>query len=361
VKNLLINLNDFQKLRWELRSIRDLNRFSFSRGALFTILSQKRIDLVKKKHPIAMQKLDYIASYWKSKKKIPPWLNLTPVMSVRILLKAIGFTKSEIRNSLKNPSKIGDEKIEDLIWNSLFTDYIYSPLAVKHQFARGKLGEAIIKDWLEHRRIEFRDEYDMRGESKKTPDFFFPEPINVNGKRIKWIESKALFGDPKTHWIYSKKQYLRYRELFGDGYVVYWFGYVKGLDSDVDILSSRFFNSRLKNALLDMKVFTAGVSLLKDENFQKRMEKLAIKSFVNLGCELPVPGVEIPELIKRDNFREYMKTKDFLEGMAKLIELYSEGRIMLICREKDWRKCHRKHISWVLRNMGFDVIHLRAF
>lgn len=358
MKILLLNLKDFQKLRWELKSIRDLNRYSYSRGALFTILSQKRIDLVKKKHPVAMQKLDYIASYWRSKKRIPPWLNLTPVMRIRILLKAIGLTKSEIKKSLNNPSKVDDERIEDLIWKSLFTDYIYSPLAVKHQFARGKLGEAIIKDWLEHRRIEFRDEYEMRGESKKTPDFFFPEPINVNGKKIRWIESKALFGDPKTHRVYSKKQYLRYKEMFGEGYVVYWFGYVKDLDSDV-ILPSRFFTSKLKNALLDMKVFTVGASSFKDKNFQRRLDRLAIKTFVNLGCELPVESVEIPELMERENFMEYMKTKDFLAGMAKLIEFYSNGRIMLVCREKDWRKCHRRHISWVLRNLGFDVIHLR--
>jgi len=308
-----------------------------------------------------MQKLDYIASYWRSKKRTPPWLNLTPVMRIRILLKAIGFSRSEIKKSLNNPSKVEDERIEDLIWRSLFTDYIYSPLAVKHQFARGKLGEAIIKEWLEHKRIEFRDEYEMRGESKKTPDFFFPDPIRVNRKKIRWIESKALFGDPKTHRVYSKKQYLRYKEMFGDGYVVYWFGYVRGLNSDVDILPSRFFASKLKNALLDMKVFTTGVSSFKDESFQKRLDKLAIKTFVNLGCELPVEGVEIPELMEKENFREYMKTKDFLAGMAKLIELYSNGRIMLVCRENDWRKCHRRHISWVLRNLGFDVIHLRTF
>jgi hypothetical protein len=357
---LLIGIKDFQKLRWELKSIKDLYRFPYSRGALFTILSQKRVDMVKKKHPVAVQKLNVIENYWKSKKRLPPWLDLTPVMRMRLLLKAIGYSKSEIRNSIQNPSRVDNERLEYLIWKSLFTDYIYSPLAVRHQFARGKLGEKIIKVWLENREIDFKDEYEMRGE-KKTPDFFFPEPLRVNEKLVKWIESKALFGDPKTHRFYSKKQYLRYQELFGDGYVVYWFGYVRGLNSNVNILSDRFFNSSLRGALLDMKFFTAGVSAFRSEKFKRILPRLSIKSYVNLGCETPFESVESPELMERENFHEYMKTKDFLDGMNKLIDLYSHGRVMLVCKENDWRRCHRRHISWVLRNLGFDMVHLRAF
>ncbi|MFP3909994.1 MAG: TPD domain-containing protein [Archaeoglobaceae archaeon] len=360
---MLVDYEDFQKIRKELKSLKDLNRFPYSRGALFTILSQKRVDMVKKRHPMAIRKLDEIASYWNRRKSVPPWLNLTPMMSIRILLRAIGFTKAEIRNSLNNPQKVDDEKLEQVIWNALFTDYVYSPLAVTHQFARGRLGENIIKYWLERENIEFKDEYELRNESSKTPDFYFPEPIRLGDREIVWIESKALFGDPRTHKVYSKKQYHRYQELFGDGYVVYWFGQVKGLDNNVRFLSNNFFSSRLKDALLDMRFYDSAASFFKDGSFRRMVDKFPINCFVNLGAEVPFECVEIPELMDREeDFSEYMRTKDFLEGMSKLIDLYyTHGEVMLICEEKDWRKCHRRHISWALKNLGFDVVHLKHF
>lgn len=361
-ESLYIDFEEFQKIRKELKSLNDLNRFPYSRGALFTILSQKRVDMVKKRHPVVVKKLDELASYWNRKKKIPPWLNLTPMMSIRILLKAIGFTKAEVRNSLRNPKKVEDEKLADIIWNALFSDYVYSPLAVKHQFARGRLGEDIIKHWLEEEDIEFKDEHDLRGESSKTPDFYFPEPIRLNKREIVWIESKALFGDPRTHRVYSKKQYHRYQELFGEGYVVYWFGQVKGLDNNVKFLPDSFFTSNLKDALMEMRIFDAAASSFNDESFRRMVSKFPINCFVNLGAEVPFDCIEIPELMERENFSEYMRTKEFLEGINKLIDLYyKQGEIILICEEKDWRKCHRRHISWVLRNLGFDSVHMKSF
>lgn len=359
---MFVDYEDFQEIKKELKSLNDLNRFPYSRGALFTILSQKRVDMVKKRHPVVINKTDKIASHWNKRKKTPPWLNLTPMMSIRVLLKAIGFTKAEIRNSLNNPQKVDDEKLEEMIWNAFFTDYVYSPLAVTHQFARGRAGEDIIKYWLEESDIEFKDENELKRECGKTPDFYFPEPIRLGDREIVWIESKALFGDPRTHKVYSKKQYHRYRELFGEGYVVYWFGQVKGLDDNVKFLSDNFFSSSLKDALQNVRIYDAPASSFKDEKFRRILDKFSINCFVNLGAEVPFECVEIPELMKREDFPEYMRTKEFLEGISQLINLYySHGEVMLIGEEKDWRKSHRKHISWVLENMGFDVVHLKRF
>jgi len=361
---LLIDVDNFHRLRRNLKCIRDLNHSSYSRGALFTILSQKRVDMVKRDHPKAINKLDSVAKYWNGRKQIPNWLDMTPVMRLRILLKAIGFNKAEVRKSLNNPGKVNDEKLEHLIWNALFTDFVYSPLAVKHQFARGRLGEEIIKQWLEERDIEFKDEKEMRKESSKTPDFYFPRPIRLNGKEIHWIESKALFGDPKTHRVYSKKQFHKYKEMFGNGYVVYWYGFVKGLNNNVDFLSSRFFNSALMNPLMDMKFYTCGVNAFKNERTKRAIKRLSFKHLVDLDGNIPevnsTSTEEIKELLRRENFYEYMRSKDFLQGMGNLIDLYSDGRVLLISKENDWRKCHRKNISWVLRNLGFEVIHMRS-
>jgi hypothetical protein len=353
-----MDTSEFQTLRRNLRNLSDIKKFPYPRGTLFTILSQKKVDSVIRKYPRVAERLDELADYWKSRKRMPPWLNLTPVMRVRLLLKALGYSKSEVAKSLRNPEYVEDEVLREAIWRAIYVDYIYSPLAAKHQFARGKLGEEIIRRWLNRIDIDHKDEMDMRKESEKTPDFFLPEPIEINGKEINWIESKALFGDPKTHRFYSKKQYSRYRELFGDGIVVYWFGYVKGLDGVSD---GSHFKSSLRNALLDMRVYTKGIG--RHSQLEKIIKNLAISTVVDLRSDndLEIEHAEyvrIPELEERENFEEYMKTKEFVEGMGKLIEVYSRGRMLIVCKEKNWKKCHRRHISWILRNLGFDVVHI---
>ncbi|AEA46449.1 TPD domain-containing protein [Archaeoglobus veneficus] len=348
---MIIEVSEFQRIRKELKSLRDLSRPGYPRGMLFTILSQKRVDAVKRYYPQAVDKLDEIASYWNENGSFPPWLRLTPVMRVRVLLKALGYSKAETGRILKDPGRAESDRIEEEVWRALFTDFIYSPLAVKHQFARGKLGEEIIRRWLEERGIEYRDEKDLRKEFDKTPDFYFDELVDIAGKEVKWIESKALFGDPRTHWLYDKKQFSRYEEMFGEGYVVYWFGWVKGLNRS--ILPYDFFSSPLRNALLDMRVYTAGGS-------PKRIAELAEKLdafVVDIGCDAE-DEIERCVYIEELEPEKPMRSKEFLDGMCRLIDCYSKGRILIASREKDWKKSHRRHVAWVLRNLGFDVIHV---
>lgn len=53
---------------------------------------------------------------------------------------------------------------------------------------------------------------------------------------VHWIDSKACFGDDRTHSQQLEGQYRTYTNRYGPGLVIYWFGYVQGLESDADVL-----------------------------------------------------------------------------------------------------------------------------
>ena len=346
-----MNLEEYYALRNELRDLRDLRKFRYPRGMLFTILAQKKVDLVKYNFHRVAERLEELKEYWERHTKFPPWARLMPVMRVNLLLRALGYTKKTIARVMRNPDMMQEEELRKVIWNAVLRDYVYSPIAVRHQFARGRLGERIIREWLEEKGIEYEDEKALRGKYGKTPDFLLSEPVKINGREVRWIESKALFGDPKTHRFYAKKQYNAYLELFGHGAVVYWFGYVSGLSEDFDILSGEIFNSKHLWSLKDMIVYTTS-----DEN---EAERLAEKT---KGVVVDISGNErfeivIPEL-HPDRCCGQNTNGEFIEGMCRLVDNYSYGRLIILGDRKDWRKCHRARIGMVLKNMGFEVFHL---
>ena len=154
----------------------------------------------------------------------------------------------------------------------------------------------------------------MRGEFSKTPDFYFEEPVEFLGRELKWIESKALFGDPRSHELYWKKQYSKYYEMFGNGLVVYWLGCVNGFEvSDGSELRNRY-----RNSLLDMLIY---VTDSKDESYAERLNATFIE-------------------VSEDN-----------EALAaeKVVDAYSDGRVLAHIEKK-------KDITRILKNMGFDVV-----
>ena len=332
-----ISVEDYKRIRRNLRNLSDLSRLNYPRGMLFTILTQKKVDFVKKDYPKIVEKLDEIEKYWRNKKEIPKWVKLTPVMKTRVLMKSLGFSNSEILKALKNPETVEDLSLRNLIKKAISTDYIYSPLAVKHQFARGKLGENIIRKWLEEREIKFMDEKEMKKNSKKTPDFYFEDGIEIDGREIRWIESKALFGDLKTHWLYSKKQYSKYLDLFGEGVVVYWFGCLEGLNGN--ILSENFFKSTMKNALLDMRIYLTDSI----ERLHKVVKNLGVSCVINFTHRrLDVEGEKM------------FDTKNAEKIAEKIIECYENGRVLALfdnLKDNEVRMTKR-----LLRNMGFDVV-----
>ncbi|MEM1578737.1 MAG: DUF488 domain-containing protein [Archaeoglobaceae archaeon] len=65
--------------------------------------------------------------------------------------------------------------------------------------------------------------------------------------------------------------------------------------------------------------------------------------------------------IKSPGFRkyaDYMLTEEFEKEIEKVVELATKRKIVLMCAEKFFWKCHRKFIADYLTLKGFRVLHI---
>jgi len=126
-------------------------------------------------------------------------------------------------------------------------------------------------------------------------------------------------------------------------------------------------------------VWTIGHSNRSVERFLELLEKheirtlIDIRSFPTSKVEhfkrkemerwLPEHGVEYVWLGKelggyrRGGYQAHMKTKLFGEGIEKLLELAKQGRVCIMCMEKNPKYCHRRFVSAHLERKGV-VVHI---
>jgi len=332
---LRISYKEFLKIRKTI-SIGNLERQSkYYRGTLLSILIQKKIESVKKNYHIFANKSEEILDFWEKTGKIPRMLGLTPIIKIRIILKAMGYGKNRIKKILMNPQLCDDENLSREVYSAVLKDYVYSPLAAELQMARGKMGEKILKSWLECMNVEYKTEKFLKRNSRKTPDFLIEEHFDINGRTVSWIESKSMFGDPRTHELLFKKQYKKYTEMFGDGIAIYWLGYVNGLKN---ASAGEFISSNLRDNLLEMKVI-----LMKKEPVKSRSGDIV----VSLN-DKSADGVEIKELMITD--QNEIDCSKIIKGFKKLFSLFSLGRLVILCDNYNFG-----FIKEVLRNYGFAL------
>ena len=225
-----------------LTSFEDIEEFSekyhVCRGTLSSILNQKVVEDVKKSHYRFKRKENKLVTEWtggKSFLELSKKHNYPSTLISTLILQNLGYGKREIKNCYKDPKQIENQRIKKELIESLNADFFFSPRAHRIQEEKGKTGEKLISFWLQKKNCEFICENDMRAEGRegKTPDFLLKRPVSLFDRDICWIESKALFGELKEHKNYEKKQFLEYSKCYGDGLVVYWFGF------ETDILKEK--------------------------------------------------------------------------------------------------------------------------
>eukprot|EP00096_Caligus_rogercresseyi_P014115 TRINITY_DN6647_c0_g1_i1.p1 TRINITY_DN6647_c0_g1~~TRINITY_DN6647_c0_g1_i1.p1 ORF type:complete len:272 (+),score=109.41 TRINITY_DN6647_c0_g1_i1:497-1312(+) len=154
------------------------------------------------------------------------------------------YSKNKIADFGKVTSLIKDRDLAYEVFLANVKDEMYGSFSNSIKHCIGTEYEELIKDKLTSLNIAFLDEDDLRERGyDKTPDVKLEVPIAVNGTVINWIESKALFGDRKSHRGYLDDQLWSYWNRFGPGLVIYWFGFIEelnDLESGKILLSDSF-------------------------------------------------------------------------------------------------------------------------
>jgi hypothetical protein len=172
--------------------------------------------------------------------KYPPYLLLRDL--VTLILPQVAKAKRKLDDALLH----GDQRLRLEIMRCQDEDLDYAPMADRIRHTAGLEFEYKLQHELRASGILFEHEDDLRVRGfHKTPDALLPIPVGLltcklnpptsvnkdpfkqsQAHVIRWIDSKAMFGDYHTHTGESIKEQLQgYVNRYGPGLVIYWFGY----------------------------------------------------------------------------------------------------------------------------------------
>ena len=158
-----------------------------------------------------------------------------PMNIFRIILTEMRWSKSKIKESLRQPSKLSKREREE--FEAAEAADRVSNVDQGESQERADLFEDILADWFEDQGVRLRRQPEMVKEQKqdlgrpvRTPDILFLDHVEINGKPVAWIDAKHFYGaDVDFQRKKMAKQMARYIEEWGSGAVVYRHGFSANL------------------------------------------------------------------------------------------------------------------------------------
>lgn len=173
---------------------------------------------------------------------------LPPVSVARQLLLARGSSIKEIRSMFDGETPLPDDLAKQ-VEEAKAHDH-GSKNSMQEIKAHANEFEKKIAAWLKKNKVTFKTEEDLKAEQIAdprfgrpiaTPDFFFPEPIKINGELVNWLDVKnypmfktdnALVGNRMIkHMGY---QAVKYNRHFGRGAFLFNGGVMSGVTLETE-------------------------------------------------------------------------------------------------------------------------------
>lgn len=232
-----MNSTDYRRIIGSLNSRADIKKVAAEEGLdedlLLVMYTQKIVRNTKRDYYAVKKRASSLLGEWmhgKTFTKIAKANNFSPVLTASLMLQHTGVSKKAFKNYLKDPDLITDPRLKKELMEAMKEELVYSPEGTRIQWDRGKDVERIVKKWLDGKRVKYQTEAETKkGNYTKTPDFKLESPLKIGGKWLNWVECKASFGDETEYKRDYGKQLSHYVKLFGQGMVIYWYGYINDL------------------------------------------------------------------------------------------------------------------------------------
>lgn len=153
-----------------------------------------------------------------------------PPMSLCRLILNEKYSKTDVKEFLKDPDLIPDPLLSANVFTCIFNDNQDGIIIDMVRYTIGEEYEIKLKKFARDAGLIFYDEGDLRRDGfDKTPDLLLAVQCMYKNTIVNWIESKASFGDIDSHNKYLNDQLTSYSNRFGPGIVIYWFGFHEGI------------------------------------------------------------------------------------------------------------------------------------
>lgn len=239
--------SEYREIYGELKEYSDIDRLyrkyrskkDYPWEFFLVLYTQRYVRDVTSRFQRIKARSDSLVRQWKAGKslmRISKELEFSPVMTAFIVLTSQEYGRASFRKMLADPRAIKEPRLRKEIMEVREADPVYAPEGSMVQRKRGLNGEKRMKKWLDDRSLGYMMEEELRSKGGKTPDFLLKKPIYYRGEEVHWIESKASFGDRAEVTKNIKRQLKHYRELFGPGMVIYWFGTVDTIPEEDGII-----------------------------------------------------------------------------------------------------------------------------
>jgi hypothetical protein len=226
-------MKDYRRIYNRLNKYSDIERLArltnYDEDLLLVLYTQKIVRRATSRFYKVKNRSKALHKLWREGKSIysiSKHIDFPPVLLGLIILNEEGISRKAYRSFLTDIQKAPTPRLKRELLQVAKKDHIYSPSGYEVQTERGRKSEHAINQWLKKHNVTFQVEAELRNNLPKTPDFLLDKPLNVRGTEIYWIESKGTFGDAHEIQKNLRSQLQPYREMFGCGMVIYWFGFI---------------------------------------------------------------------------------------------------------------------------------------
>jgi hypothetical protein len=163
--------------------------------------------------------------------------NASPINIIRVVFIHRGMNNKEIRKLFFNTNRMNEYDKTQFELAVKYDNYGFvddnkiSELSLKFE---KEIEEILKKNNVVYKtQQQLTDEQSAEGNVYSTPDFLILSELYINGKKINWIDAKNYYGFYNNFVIGKiKKQTAKYINLYGDGCIVFKYGFSSKIKFD---------------------------------------------------------------------------------------------------------------------------------